>query len=60
MEKQLRKRKKRKKGNPLAMDRIVLERKIDIGKEVLMKGPPLEALRFQGGRVGSLVTLTDS
>ena len=42
------------------MDRIVLDRMVKIGKEVLMKGPPLEALRFQGGRVGSLVTLTDS
>ncbi len=40
------------------MDRIILDRKVEIGKEVLMKGPPLEALRFQGGRVGSLVTLT--
>jgi 16S rRNA (uracil1498-N3)-methyltransferase len=59
VEKQLRKRKKRKKGNPLAMDRIVLERKIVIGKEVLIKGPPLEALCFQSGRVGSLITLTD-
>ncbi len=42
------------------MDRVVLNQKVDIGKEVSMKGPPLEALRFQGGRVGSLVTLTDS
>lgn len=42
------------------MGRIVLDRMVKIGKEVLMKGPPLEALRFQGGRVGSLVTLTDS
>lgn len=41
------------------MDRIVLDQKVLIGKEVLMKGPPLEALRFQGGRVGGLVTLTD-
>jgi 16S rRNA (uracil1498-N3)-methyltransferase len=41
------------------MDRIVLDRKVDVGKEVLMKGPPVEALRFHGGRVGSLVTLTD-
>ncbi len=41
------------------MDRIVLYEKIVVGREVLMKGPPLEALRFQGGRVGSLVTLTD-
>ena len=42
------------------MDRIILDRKVEIGKEVLMEGPPLEALRFQGGRVGSIVTLTDS
>jgi 16S rRNA (uracil1498-N3)-methyltransferase len=41
------------------MDRIILDRKVEIGEEVLMKGPPLEALCFQGGRVGSLVTLTD-
>jgi 16S rRNA (uracil1498-N3)-methyltransferase len=52
-------RKRREKGNPLAMDRIVLDQKVVIGKEVLMEGPPLEALRFQSGRVGSLVTLTD-
>ncbi len=42
------------------MDRIVLDRSVDVGKEVLIKGPPLEALCFQGGRVGSLVTVTDS
>jgi len=42
------------------MDRIVLDHKVFIGQEVLIKGPPLEALRFQGGRVGSLITLTDS
>ena len=42
------------------MDRIVLDQKVDIGKEVVIKGPPMEALCFQGGRVGSLVTLTDS
>jgi len=42
------------------MDRIVLDEKVVVGKEVLMNGPPLEALRFQGGRVGSLVTLTDA
>jgi len=41
------------------MDRIILNQKVDIEKEVLINGPPLEALRFQGGRVGSLVTLTD-
>jgi 16S rRNA (uracil1498-N3)-methyltransferase len=53
-------RKRRKKGNPPAMDRIILNEKIDIGKELQIKGPPLEALCFQGGRVGSLVTVTDS
>ena len=42
------------------MDRILLDEKVVVGKEILMKGPPLEALRFQGGRVGSLVTLTDA
>jgi len=41
------------------MDRIVLDRKVQLGKEVLIEGPPLEALRFQGGRAGSLITLTD-
>jgi len=41
------------------MDRIVLDRKVDKGEEVLIKGPPLEALRLQRARVGGLVTLTD-
>ena len=42
------------------MDRIILDRKVDKGEEVLIEGPPLEAFRFQGGRVGGIVTLTDS
>jgi len=42
------------------MDGITLDQKVHIGKEVLIKGPPMEALCFQGGRVGSIVTLTDS
>ncbi len=41
------------------MDRIILDEKGVVGKEILMKGPPVEALRFQGGRAGSLVTVTD-
>ena len=41
-------------------DRIVLNQRADIEKEMIIEGPPLEALRFQGGRVGSLVTLTDA
>jgi len=41
------------------MDRIILDRKFEIGKEISIQGPPLEALCFQGGRVGNLVTLTD-
>ncbi len=44
----------------LVMDRIVLDHQIMKGNEELIKGPPLEALRFEGGRVGSLITLTDS
>jgi 16S rRNA (uracil1498-N3)-methyltransferase len=58
--KEQKRRKRRKKGNLLAMDRIVLDRKVGIGKEVMIKGPLLEALRFQGDRVGSIITLTDS
>ncbi len=42
------------------MDRIVLDHKVVVGEEVIIEGPPLEALRFQGGRVGSILTLTDS
>lgn len=41
------------------MDRIILPQKVKAGQKVVIKGPPLEALRFRGGRVGSLVTLTD-
>jgi len=41
-------------------DRIVLDQKLNIGKDVLIEGPPLEALRCQRGRAGSLITLTDS
>jgi 16S rRNA (uracil1498-N3)-methyltransferase len=41
------------------MDRIVLDRMVKIGREVLIKGPPREALCFQGARMGSLITLTD-
>jgi len=42
------------------MDRIILNQKVELGKEVLIQGPPLEALGFQRGHVGSLITLTDS
>ena len=38
---------------------MVLTEKIDIGREVRIEGPPLEALRFQGARPGSIVTVTD-
>jgi 16S rRNA (uracil1498-N3)-methyltransferase len=53
-------RRRKREGKPPAMDRIVLDQKVVIGKEVIIEGPPLEALRFQGGRVGSIITLTDS
>ena len=42
------------------MDRIVFDRVVEINQEVMIEGPLLEALRFQGGRVGRLVTLTDA
>lgn len=42
------------------MDRILIDDKIVIGTEVVIKGPPLEALLFQGGRAGSLITMTDA
>ena len=41
------------------MHRIVLDRVVEPNQEIVIKGPPLEALCFQGGRAGSLVTLTD-
>jgi 16S rRNA (uracil1498-N3)-methyltransferase len=55
-----RRRKRRRKENLLVMDRIVLSQNIEIGKEVVIEGPPLEALLFQGGRVGNILTVTDS
>jgi len=42
------------------MDRIVLGETVAIGRDVVIEGPPLEALRFQGGRVGNILTVTDS
>jgi 16S rRNA (uracil1498-N3)-methyltransferase len=42
------------------MDRILLDRAVETNQEILIEGPPLEALRFQGGRIGSIVTVTDS
>ena len=41
------------------MNRIVLDRPVSKDQEVLIEGPPLEALLFQGGRKGSIVTLSD-
>jgi len=42
------------------MNRIVLDESVAIGKEVVIEGPPLEALLFQEGHVGSILTVTDS
>jgi 16S rRNA (uracil1498-N3)-methyltransferase len=55
-----RRRKRRRKENLLAMNRIVLDESVAIGKEMVIEGPPLEALLFQGGHVGSILTVTDS
>lgn len=43
-----------------SLDRIVLREKLETGQEVIFEGPPLEALRFQKARLGSIITLTDS
>jgi 16S rRNA (uracil1498-N3)-methyltransferase len=53
------KMRRRKEGKNPAMDRIIIDRAVSIHQEIVIEGPPLEALRFQGGRVGSLVTVTD-
>ena len=42
------------------MDKIRLDRKVGLGQEIVIRGPLLEALLFQRGRLGSLHTLTDS
>lgn len=42
------------------LNRIVVGEKIEIGKEITLEGPPLEALRVQGARLGGIITLTDS
>jgi 16S rRNA (uracil1498-N3)-methyltransferase len=57
--KEPKRRRKRKGKRGAVMDRIVLDGTIEVGKEVLIKGPPLEALCFQGARAGGIVTLTD-
>jgi 16S rRNA (uracil1498-N3)-methyltransferase len=41
------------------MYRIILSQKITVGQEILIEGPPLEALCFQGCRTGSIITLSD-
>ncbi len=42
------------------MHRIVFDGTVDLNQEVLIEGPPLEALHFQGAGVGSIVTVTDA
>jgi 16S rRNA (uracil1498-N3)-methyltransferase len=54
------KRRKRKPGSRVVTGRIVLNRKVDRGQEIRIKGPLMEAFRFQGSRPGSLITLTDA
>ena len=41
------------------MHRIVLDQVVEPNQEIVIKGPPLEALCFHDSRVGSLITLTD-
>jgi 16S rRNA (uracil1498-N3)-methyltransferase len=42
------------------MDRIVLDRVVDLNQDVIIEGPLIEALRFRGARAGDLVTATDA
>jgi 16S rRNA (uracil1498-N3)-methyltransferase len=42
------------------MDRIMLDRVLNPNEEVSIEGPPMEAFRFQKGRPGALITLTDA
>jgi 16S rRNA (uracil1498-N3)-methyltransferase len=56
----LKRRKRREGENRPVRDRIVLNHAVKINQEVLIQGPPLEALRFQRARGGSIITLTDS
>jgi 16S rRNA (uracil1498-N3)-methyltransferase len=59
-EKKAENRRRKRKGNPPEMDRLILDRVVEINQVVMIEGPLLEALRFQGGREGSLITLTDA
>jgi 16S rRNA (uracil1498-N3)-methyltransferase len=58
--KERKRERRRERKNDLEMERIVVDRKLELNKEVSIEGPPLEALRFQGGRKGKIVTLIDS
>jgi 16S rRNA (uracil1498-N3)-methyltransferase len=52
------KRRRRRKSLP-EMDRIALDRWVEKNQEVTIEGSLLEALCFQGGRIGRIITLTD-
>ncbi|MGQ9508783.1 MAG: RsmE family RNA methyltransferase [Thermodesulfobacteriota bacterium] len=42
------------------MDRVIISSLLSLCKEISIKGPPLEAIRFQGVRIGSILTISDS
>lgn len=42
------------------MNRIIIDKDIKIGEEILIEGPLMEALRFYGVRKGKLITITDA
>lgn len=53
-------RRKVKEIDSQKMDRIILNINIEIGREIIVEGPPMEALLFKGARKGSIITMTDS
>lgn len=59
MERSKKRRGRKIEANLRRMDKIVFDKDIRIGEEVLIEGPPMEALRFRGVRKGSLLTITD-
>lgn len=42
------------------IDRVRIKTPLKVGQEIHIQGPSLEALRFQGARIGTILTVTDA